>query len=115
MPLPGLEERLREDVEHHVLRADAACGAALQHEARGLRDGDADVLRVPGVRHVGGADAEREAAERAGHAGVRVGAGDELAGKRDLLDHLVVADGFRADELPVAVDLAVELHALASS
>ena len=84
-----------------------------QDEARRLGDGDAHVLREPGVRHVGRADAEREAAERAGHAGVRVGPGDELTGERDLLDDLVVADGLGADELSVAMDLAVELHALA--
>ena len=112
-PLPALEELRAQDVKHHVLRADAGPRRVLQDEARGLGNGDADVLRVPGVRHVGGADAEREAAERAGHARVRVGAGDELTGQRDLLDHLVVADGLRADELPVAVDLAIELHALA--
>ena len=69
-------------------------------------------LREPRVRHVGRADAEREAAERARHAGVRVGAGDELAGKRELLDDLVVADGLRADELSVAMNLAVELDAV---
>ena len=51
--------------------------------------------------------------ERAGHARVRVGAGDELTGQRDLLDDLVVADGLGAHELAVAMDLAVELHALA--
>ena len=111
-PLPRLEERLAEDVEHDVLRADAVREEAGEDEARRLRDGDADVLRVPGVRHVGRTDAEREAAERARHAGVRVGTGDELARERELLDHLVVADGLRADELAVAMNLSVELHAL---
>ncbi len=83
-----------------------------EDEARRLGDGDAYVLRVPGVRHVGRPDPEREAAEGAGHAGVRVGPRDDLAREGDLLDDLVVADGLAAGELPVAEDLAVELDAL---
>ncbi len=86
---------------------------AAQDEARRLGHGDAHVAREPRVGHVGRADAEREAAERARHARVRVGARDDLPGERDLLDHLVVADGLRADELAVALDLAVELDARA--
>ena len=112
MPSPALKNGLRQDVEHHVLGADAVAQRAVEDEARRLGDGDAHVLGEPGVGHVGRADAEGEAAERARHAGVRVGAGDELPGERDLLDDLVVADGFRAHELAVAVHLAVELHPL---
>jgi hypothetical protein len=76
---------------------------ARQLEARRLGHGDAHVARVPGVGHVGRADAEGEAAERARHARVRVGPDDDLPGEGDLFDHLVVADGLGADELPVAV------------
>jgi hypothetical protein len=94
MPRP-LEEGLAEDVQHHVLGAHARAGAA-QHEAHRLGHLHAHVLGEPGVGHVGRADAEREAAERAGHAGVAVGARDHLARQRDVLDHRVVADGLAA-------------------
>ena len=97
MPSPLLKNGWRQDVEHHVLRADARRAARPCRTKRAVSGTVTRTsLRVPGVRHVGRADAEREAAERAGHAGVRVGAGDELTGERDLLDDLVVADGLRA-------------------
>jgi hypothetical protein len=52
-----------------------------------------------------------KAAERPGHAGVAVGAHDELPGQRELLDHRVVADGLGAGG-PPSRDLAVELQAV---
>src|ERR1700749_1816836 len=84
----------REYDEHHVLRRHVRTLLALQDEAHDLGDFDANVLRVPGVRHVGRADAEGEAAEHARHAGVRVCADDELTRKRDVLPDRVVTDGF---------------------
>ena len=93
------------------LRAHAGPELPVELKAR-VSGTDAHVLREPGVRHVGRADAEREAAERARHAGVRVGAGDELARERDLLDDLVVADGLQEPTSFPSRDLAVELHAL---
>ncbi len=74
----------------------------VKHEAHRLRHPHPHVAGEPGVRHVGAADAEREAAERAGHAGVRVGPRHDLPGQRELLDHLVVTDGFAAHGLAVA-------------
>ncbi len=113
MPWPVLKNGWRRMWSITSFARDARRGAAPSRTKRAVcGHGDPDVPREPGVGHVGRAHAEREAAERARHARVAVGADDELPGERDLLDDLVVADGLRADELPVAVDLAVELDAL---
>ena len=81
-----------------------------QFEACRLGDGHPHVAREPRVGHVRGPDAEGKAPQGAGHAGVAVGADDQLSRQCELLDDHVVADGLRADELPVAVHLAVDLH-----
>src|SRR2546421_334531 len=90
--------------EHHVLRRNVVALSSAKYEADDFGDSDAYIFRVPGVRHVGRADPEGEAAEHARHARVRVCADDELAGERDVLDDCVVADGLGAALFRAAVE-----------
>src|SRR5580704_4203393 len=98
-------------MEHHVLRADPRGELALEQDAHGLGNFDPDISRPPGVRHVGRPDSESKAPERPGHTGVAVGTRDDLPGKRDLLDDLVVANRFGANDAAVLEHLSVELDA----
>ena len=98
--------------QHHVLGAHARAERARQYDAHASRHVHAHVAGEPSVGHVRAADAEGQAAEHARHAGVRVGADHELAGQRQILDHLVVTDGFAARGLAVAVDLAEQANAV---
>ena len=94
----------REYDEHHVLRRNVVALSTSKYEADDFGDSDAYVFRVPGVRHVGRADPEGEAAEHARHARVRVRADDELAGQRNVLNDCVVADGLGAALFGAAVE-----------
>ncbi len=41
-----------EDVEHHVFRRDVSALLSFQNVTHGFRNANANVFRVPGVRHV---------------------------------------------------------------
>ena len=83
------------DDEHHVLRRHVVALLTLQNVTHSFRNANANVFRVPGVRHVSRANAERETAEHAGHARVRVGADNDLSGQREIFDDGVMTNRFR--------------------
>ena len=96
------ERGQREHVEHHVLRGQTPRGSRPSSSTRRLsRHGHANRAGDQGVRHVGRADAEREAAERAAMQRVRVGADDELPRQRVVLGHHRVRD---AGDVAAVVD-----------
>jgi hypothetical protein len=76
-----------QQVQDDVLGRDAQGERAVEFDPRRLRNGQPDGTGDEGVGHVGRADAEGHAAERAAVRGVRIGAHDQLAGQGIVLRH----------------------------
>ena len=96
-PAPARIARQREQMQHDVLRGHARRAAGHRSSMRSdLRHGHAHRAGDERVRHVGRADAERDAAERAAMRRVRVGADDDLPRQRVALGHHRVRDAVRA-------------------
>ena len=101
-PAAGANRGQREQVQHEVLGGDAGRHRAVQLDAQHFGHRDPHGARHERVGHVGRADAERDAAERAAVRRVRIGAGDELARQRVALRHHRVRDALRAGVVRVA-------------
>src|SRR5690606_41855361 len=71
-----------DDLQDQVLRGDAVAQQPVERDREGLRLALQQALRREHVPDLGRADAERERAERAVRARVRVAADDRLAGLR---------------------------------
>ncbi|SOY63139.1 hypothetical protein CBM2587_B60170 [Cupriavidus taiwanensis] len=88
----GLDVGPGQQVQHHVLGRDARRQRAVQPHQDALRQGHAHGAGHEGIGHVGGADAERHASQRAAVRGVRVGAHHHLARQRIAFGHHRVRD-----------------------
>ena len=88
----GADRRLRQQVQHDVLGGDAGRQLALELDAQHCGTRQAHRAGDEGVGHVGGADAEGHAAQRAAVRRVRIGADDHLARQRVVLGHHRVRD-----------------------
>ena len=89
-------------MQHDVLGGDTRRNRAVQLDAQHFGHGDPDGAGHERVGHVGRADAERDAAQRAAVRRVRIGAGDELARQRVALRHQRVRYALRARVVRVA-------------